>query len=93
MSECVRAHLRIYGLVQGVFFRSTMRDVALRLGVTGWVRNLPDGSVEAVIEGDPEKVERLIRWARRGPPTAIVEEVKIEYSECMNEFKTFRIRY
>ncbi|MEM4049163.1 MAG: acylphosphatase, partial [Zestosphaera sp.] len=66
MSECVRAHLRIYGLVQGVFFRSTMRDVALRLGVAGWVRNLPDGSVEAVVEGVPARVEELIKWARRG---------------------------
>ncbi|MGC8975609.1 MAG: acylphosphatase [Thermoprotei archaeon] len=93
MSECVRAHLRIYGLVQGVFFRSSMRDVALRLGVTGWVRNLPDGSVEAVVEGDPEKVRELIKWTHRGPPTAVVEEVRIEYSECTREFKTFRIRY
>jgi len=61
----VRAHLRIYGLVQGVFFRSTMRDVALRLGVAGWVRNLPDGSVEAVVEGVPARVEELIKWARK----------------------------
>jgi len=93
VSECVRAYLRIYGLVQGVFFRSSMRDVALRLGVTGWVRNMPDGSVEALVEGDPKKVEELIKWARRGPPTAVVEDVRIEYSECTNEFKTFRIRY
>ncbi|MEM0475137.1 MAG: acylphosphatase [Zestosphaera sp.] len=93
MSECVRAHLRIYGLVQGVFFRSTMRDVALRLGVAGWVRNLPDGSVEAVVEGVPARVEELIKWARRGPPTAVVEKVEVKYSECTREFKTFRIRY
>ncbi|MEM0025600.1 MAG: acylphosphatase [Zestosphaera sp.] len=93
MSECVRAHLRIYGLVQGVFFRSTMRDVALRLGVAGWVRNLPDGSVEAVVEGVPARVEELIKWARRGPPTAVVEKVEVKYSECTREFKTFKIRY
>lgn len=93
MSECVRAYLRIYGLVQGVFFRSTMRDVALRLGITGWVRNLPDGSVEAVVEGDPVRVGELIKWAHRGPPEAVVEKVEIKYSECTKEFKTFRIRY
>ncbi|MEM1684918.1 MAG: acylphosphatase [Nanopusillaceae archaeon] len=89
----MRAHLRIYGLVQGVFFRSTMRDVALRLGVAGWVRNLPDGSVEAVVEGVPARVEELIKWARRGPPTAVVEKVEVKYSECTREFKTFKIRY
>ena len=89
----MRAYLRIYGLVQGVFFRSSMRDIALDLGVTGWVRNLPDGSVEAVIEGDPKKVEELIKWARRGPPAAIVEKVEVRYSECIKEYKTFKIRY
>ncbi len=89
----VRAHLRIYGIVQGVFFRSTMRDKAYELGVTGWVRNLPDGSVEAVIEGPEDKVKELIRWAHRGPPLARVEKVEVEWEEYKGEFKDFRIRY
>lgn len=89
----MRARLRIYGLVQGVFFRSSMQGVALRLGLVGWVRNLPDGSVEAVVEGDADKVEELIKWCRRGPPTAIVERVDAEYSECVKEFKTFTVRH
>jgi len=89
----VRAHLRIYGLVQGVFFRSTMRDVAIRLGVTGWVRNLPDGSVEAVVEGPEDKVRELINWAHEGPPLARVERVDVKWEEYKGEFKDFRIRY
>ena len=91
--EMVRAHLRIYGLVQGVFFRSSMRRIALKLGLTGWVRNLPDGSVEAVVEGPKDKVEELIRWAHRGPPLARVERVEVKWEEYRGEFKDFRIRY
>ncbi len=89
----VRVHLRIYGLVQGVFFRATMKEVADRLGVKGWVRNLPDGSVEAVVEGPRDKVEQLIRWARRGPPAARVEKVVVEWEPYRGEFRSFRIRY
>jgi len=89
----VRAHLRIYGLVQGVFFRSSMKYVANKLGVTGWVRNLPDGSVEAVVEGPEEKVNELIRWAHKGPPLARVEKVEVTWEEYRGEFKDFKIRY
>ncbi|MCD6278115.1 MAG: acylphosphatase [Desulfurococcales archaeon] len=91
--KMVRAHLRIYGLVQGVFFRSTMKQVANRLGVTGWVRNLPDGSVEAVVEGPEDKVEEIIRWAHRGPPLARVEKVDVEWQRYKGEFRDFRIKY
>jgi len=89
----VRAHLRIYGLVQGVFFRSTMKQVANKLGVTGWVRNMPDGSVEAVIEGPEDKVEEIIKWAHRGPPLARVEKVDVEWQRYKGEFRDFRIKY
>ncbi len=91
--KMVRVHLRIYGLVQGVFFRSTMKQVANRLGVTGWVRNLPDGSVEAVVEGPENKVREIIRWAYRGPPLARVEKVDVEWQEYRGEFRDFRIKY
>ncbi|MCD6340503.1 MAG: acylphosphatase [Desulfurococcales archaeon] len=91
--KMVRAHLRIYGLVQGVFFRSTMKQVAYRLGVTGWVRNLPDGSVEAVVEGPEDRVRKIIEWAHRGPPLARVERVEVTWEEYKGEFKDFRIKY
>lgn len=93
MGRKVRAHLRIYGLVQGVFFRANMRRRALELGVTGWVRNLPDGSVEAVVEGDEDAVRELIAWAHEGPPLARVERVDVEWEEYRGEFRDFRIRY
>jgi len=89
----VRAYLRIYGLVQGVFFRATMRDVARRLGVAGWVRNMPDGSVEAVVEGPREAVEEVIRWAHRGPPAARVERVEVVWEPYRGEYRDFTIRY
>ncbi len=91
--EMVRAHLRIYGRVQGVFFRATMKEVADRLGVCGWVRNLPDGSVEAVVEGPRDRVEEIIRWAHRGPPAARVERVEVRWEPYRGEFRGFRIRY
>lgn len=93
MTEMVRAHILISGRVQGVFFRSTMKEVADELGLKGWVRNLPDGRVEAVVEGPKDKVEELIRWCRRGPPLARVKEVAVRWQEYKGEFKDFRIRY
>lgn len=89
----VRAHLYISGHVQGVFFRSTMKEVADEHGVKGWVRNLPDGRVEAVLEGPEDEVNKVIEWAWRGPPLAEVEDVKVEWEEYKGEFKDFRIRY
>jgi len=73
----VTLQLRIAGRVQGVGFRDAMRSEALRRGVTGWVRNCPDGSVEAMVQGDGGAVEAVIAWARRGPPAARVAEVDV----------------
>ena len=88
-----RIHARVYGLVQGVFFRATTREVASRLGLKGFVRNLPDGSVEVVAEGEREKLEELIKFLKRGPPAARVERVDVEWEDFKNEFKDFEIRY
>lgn len=68
-------HLLIQGRVQGVWFRESMRREAERLGVTGWVRNTPDGAVEAVAQGPAEAVDALIEWARSGPPMARVDGI------------------
>jgi len=70
-------HLRVYGHVQGVFFRESMYRKAQQLGITGWVRNRRDGTVEAMIQGAPEAVSAMIEWARTGPELARVEGVEI----------------
>lgn len=75
-------HLHITGKVQGVAYRASMVAEATRLGVRGWVRNRLNGSVEAVIVGDGEAVARLIAWARRGPPAAVVSNVMVELAEA-----------
>ena len=85
----IRRRIVIHGRVQGVFFRDSTRRLAEREGVTGWVRNRPDGSVEAVFEGEPDSVERLIRFAREGPRGAHVERVDVaeEEPEGLREFR------
>jgi len=88
-----RAHVFISGLVQGVFFRAETQTRARRLGVTGWVRNLWDGRVEAVFEGEEEAVERMVSWCHRGPPGARVENVEVTYEDYTGEYDTFSIRY
>lgn len=70
--------LVITGRVQGVWFRGSMAQEAQRLGVTGWVRNRADGSVEAMVAGTDEQVAAIMNWARRGPPNASVEQVAVE---------------
>jgi len=89
----VRAHVFISGLVQGVFFRHETRLRAIRNDVTGWVRNLPDGRVEAVFEGEKENVEAMIAFCQRGPPGAIVKKIEVKWENPTGEFKDFRIRY
>ena len=89
----VRAKLLAKGIVQGVNFRYYTRREALRLNVTGWVRNLPDGSVAAVLEGEEEDVEALIRWCRQGPPSAEVKELIAQPEEYRGEFESFSIRF
>lgn len=74
----VRVHLVVSGRVQGVWYRGAMQEEARRLGVTGWARNRPDGRVEVEAEGEPEAVDALVAWARRGPPSARVANVTVE---------------
>lgn len=80
-----RAKVIVQGSVQGVFFRAETRDRARSLGLAGWVRNVPDGTVEAVFEGDEERVESMVDWCRRGPGGARVEEVEVAWTEPEGE--------
>jgi acylphosphatase len=90
MSERRTRRLSIRGRVQGVWFRESMRLEAERLGVTGWVRNRRDGTVEAMVQGDAVALEAIVRWARRGPDGAEVEGV--EDSAAEGDFATFEKR-
>ncbi|AIF68757.1 acylphosphatase [Palaeococcus pacificus DY20341] len=90
--EKVRARLKIYGRVQGVGYRWSMQREARKLGVSGWVRNLPDGTVEAVVEGDRERVEALIGWAHQGPIMARVTKVEVKWEEPQGE-RGFRVTH
>jgi len=82
--------LIIKGKVQGVFFRATAKDIAERLGIQGWVRNLPDNNVEIIATATDELLAQLIDWCKKGPPRAIVDEVIIEDMEAQ-PVKGFRI--
>jgi acylphosphatase len=90
MTEGITQHIVARGRVQGVWFREAMRQEAQRLGVTGWVRNRLDGSVEAVVHGSPEAVAEIIAWARRGPEAAEVKS--LEVSEAHGAFERFEKR-
>jgi acylphosphatase len=87
-----RAHLLITGIVQGVGYRWSCRRAAQGIGVTGWVRNLPDGRVEAVAQGTREQVEQLIKWCYRGPEEARVSDIAVAYEEAAETFQDFGIR-
>ncbi len=89
----VRAHLLIAGRVQGVFFRACTQEEAWKRKLTGWVKNLPDGRVEAVFEGDEADVQSMIKWCHSGPPHASVTNVSVEMGRFSGEFSDFTVRY
>ena len=89
----IRAHVRISGRVQGVFYRSTTRDRAEQLGLTGWVRNTSDGKVEAMFEGEETAIKDMIVWCHKGPRSADVSDVMVEYQKFLGEFEEFCITY
>ncbi len=91
--EDKRVHIIIESRVQGVFYRASARDEALTLELTGFVKNLPGGSVELVAEGNPEKLDQLIQWCRVGPPNAQVTDIKTTFSPPIGEFDNFHIQY
>ncbi|RLI04648.1 acylphosphatase [Candidatus Bathyarchaeota archaeon] len=89
----VRAHVYVSGRVQGVFFRYETKEEAQKHNVKGWVRNLPDGRVEAVFEGEKEDVDKLIEFCHKGPPLAKVEKVEVVWETYKGEFKDFKLRW
>lgn len=90
----VRAHVIIAGRVQGVFFRmNTLGAVERTGGITGWVRNRKEGTVEAVFEGEKSKVEAVLDWCRRGDPPAKVEDIQINWESYTGKFNRFDITY
>lgn len=91
--EKVRAHVLIQGMVQGVFFRSTLRNQANLAGASGWARNTVDGNVEAVFEGYKDDVDKLITFCWKGPPGALVRNVRVEWKKPGHDLKGFEIRY
>lgn len=88
-----RAHVFISGTVQGVFFRSEVRKLAHRYNVTGWVKNLPDGRVEAVFEGEQASVDEVIQFCRKGPLGARVSKLEVLVETYTGEFGDFRIAW
>jgi acylphosphatase len=80
-----RAHVIVRGQVQGVFFRAEARAPPASLDLVGWIRNNPDGTVEAVFEGEDERVESIVEWCRRGPALAQVEDVDVSWEQPQGE--------
>lgn len=93
MSNMKRVRVLISGKVQGVYFRAYTKEEADRLGVKGWVRNLPDGRVEALFEGEESLVEEMIKWCHKGSPYSVVTNVEVIEEPYRGEFHDFKIRY
>jgi acylphosphatase len=89
----VRVHAFVSGMVQGVNFRSNTTRFAKSLGITGWVRNLDDGRVEVVAEGERDKIDKLIEFLKNGPPFSRVDELDLKKEEYKGEFRDFSILY
>ncbi|MFZ5775148.1 MAG: acylphosphatase [Thermodesulfobacteriota bacterium] len=88
-----RVVAEVRGVVQGVYFRDYTQQEGRHLGLSGWVRNRPDGSVEAVLEGEAEKVDAMVSWLHTGSPMAKVESVQVSEEQPQGDTSTFAIRY
>jgi acylphosphatase len=87
-----RVHIKVMGRVQGVFYRVNTQEQASRLGIKGWVMNMPDRSVEIDAEGSKEGLEELIAWARHGPSYARVDKITVSWKEKLENYKSFTIK-
>jgi len=93
VSEKIRAYIYISGRVQGVFFRENTRRLAETLGIKGWIKNLVDGRVEAVFEGEKENVQKIIDLTKKGPDSAKVDNFEIKWENYKGEFENFEIKF
>jgi acylphosphatase len=92
-NEKIRACILAFGRVQGVFYRASAKKVADKIGICGWVKNLPDGSVELLVEGEKEKVEKMIDWCKKGPFLAKVNRIEVDWQDYVGDLKNFQILY
>ena len=90
-SDLQRAHVKISGQVQGVFFRDSTRQKAEELGLQGWVKNVPDGGVEALFEGPADTVREMVRWCEEGPQQASVENVDTDFENASGDLEGFEV--
>ena len=88
-----RIHIFVTGRVQGVFFRQSTRVMAIKNNVNGWVRNLDDGRVEIVAEGEKQNIESLINWCKTGPANSRIDEFELSEENYIDEFENFEVRY
>ena len=91
--EIARLHIVIEGIVQGVFYRASTIEESSKLGLTGWVKNCPDGRVEAVFEGNTDKIEKILEWCKEGPPGAVVRNVETVWEQATGDYNSFTIKY
>jgi acylphosphatase len=89
----VAMHMKIFGRVQGVWFRANTQEAAQRHGLTGWVRNTPDGAVEVHAQGEHEAVDNLLSWCYQGPPGARVDKIDFKQTSVDDSLRGFSIRY
>lgn len=88
-----RVHIIVHGRVQGVFYRARTKEKAIELDLTGWVRNMADGTVEIIAEGDKEVLERLVDWSKQGPRHAHVAKIEVKWQPFLDEFSDFTVRF
>ncbi len=93
MSENKRLHVIVTGRVQGVFFRAYTKETAAQMGLSGWVRNRNDGTVEALIEGEKDAVDKMLKWFHQGSPHSVVESVEATEETPVGDSSTFEVRY
>ena len=91
--EIARLHIVIEGIVQGVFYRASTIEESSKLGLTGWVKNCSDGRVEAVFEGEIDKIEQIVEWCKKGPPGAVVSNVETIWEQATGNYDSFTIKY
>jgi acylphosphatase len=91
--EIARLHIIIEGIVQGVFYRASTIEESSKLGLTGWVMNCSDGRVEAVFEGNIDKIDKIIEWCKKGPPGAEVTNIETVWEQATGEYDSFSIKY